>query len=285
MSGTLGRGLSSLIPGPGAKAGSPAVGPTVTGAAILQVPTSQIAANPHQPRHTIDHADLEDLINSIREHGILQPLVLVKSGSGYQLIAGERRLRAAKIAGLRNVPAIVRDATTQQQLELAIVENVQRKDLNPIERAQAYQKLIEEFGLTQERVAKRVGKSRASIANVLRLLELPKEVQAAVLNERISEGHAKVIAGAATRAEQLKLLKSILEKGLSVRSGEALARSGRRKLKPANPEYIAIEEDLRERFGTRVQIDRQGRIGRITIEFYSPEEFRTIVRRLRGTAS
>lgn len=279
--GALGRGLSSLIPRAGA--GRPAaVKPD--GQRILQVPTSQIVANPHQPRTAVDHSALEDLINSIREHGIVQPLVVVKSGNGYQLIAGERRLRAAQIIGLPTVPAIVRDATTQEQLELAIVENVQRKDLNPMERAHAYHKLIEEFGLTQEQVAKRVGKSRVTVANTLRLLELPPEVQQAVAEEKISEGHAKVIASAPTPPEQLRLLKEIMARALSVRSGEALAKSTlqtKRVKKPGDPQLLAAEEEMRERFNTRVRIDRRGKVGTITIEFYSDEEFRSLVQRLR----
>lgn len=250
---------------------------------ILQIPTGQIVANPHQPRQSIDHAALEDLINSIREHGILQPLVVVKTTRGYQLIAGERRFRSAQIIGLRTVPAIVRDATTQEQLELAVVENVQRKDLNPMERATAYRKLIDEFGLTQEQVAKRVGKSRATVANGLRLLELPTEVRQALASEKISEGHAKVIAGLGSPKDQLKLLRQMLEGNLSVRGGEAaagLTRSPRRR-KPADPAYLAVEEELRDIFGTRVRVDKKGKGGTITIEFYSNEEFRTIVQKLR----
>lgn len=279
MNGSLGRGLSSLIPN--ASKGSE---PFANKRGILDVPTSQIIANPHQPRKEVDHASLEDLINSVRQHGILQPLVVVKSGKGFQLIAGERRLRAAQIAGLKTVPAIVRDATTQEQLELAIVENVQRKDLNSMERSHAYHRLMEEFGLTQEQVAKRVGKSRVTIANTLRLLELPDEVQQAVADEKITEGHAKVIASAPTPKEQLKLFREIVERSLSVHSGEALAKRGSRRRpqrKPADPDLIAAEEELRDRFNTRVRIDRRAKAGTITIEFYSDEEFRSLMQRLR----
>lgn len=277
MTTSVGRGLGSLIPA-GAK--RTADRGTMT---ILSVPIAQVVPNPHQPRRRFDHAELEDLMNSIREHGILQPLVVIKVGGGYQLISGERRFRAAQIIGMKSVPAIVRDATTQQQLELAIVENVQRKDLNPIERAAAYQALIDEFGLTQEQVARRVGKSRAAVANSIRLLALPKEIVQAIAEEKITEGHAKVIAGQPTASDQLKLYHRVLSDGLTVRSGEALVRRsvGRKKAKPANPVHIAAEEDLRERFGTRVQIDRSGRVGTITIEFYSDEELRTLLQRLR----
>lgn len=280
MNGALGRGLASLIP-KGSGQSSPPSPSSRQGA--LQIPTSSIRANPHQPRKATDHAALEDLINSIREHGILQPLIVMKVTDGYQLIAGERRLRSAQILGLKTVPVIARDASTQEQLELAIVENVQRKDLNPMERAQAYEKLIREFGLTQEQVAKRVGKSRVTVANTLRLLTLPEEVQQAVAEERITEGHAKVIASVPTEDAQLKLLKEILERNLSVRSGEEIVKrtTAARRKTPAEPEFVAAEEELRERFGTRVRIDRRGRVGMITIEFYSSEEFHALLQRLR----
>lgn len=282
VNGSLGRGLSSLIPNMAQKRSEAPSRQLDDGPRVLQIPTGQIVANPHQPRKGIDHAALEDLINSIRQHGIIQPLVVVKEGRGYQLVAGERRFRSAQIIGLKTVPAIVRDATTQEQLELAIVENVQRKDLNPMERATAYRKLIDEFGLTQEQVSKRVGKSRVTVANALRLLDLPEEVREALASEKISEGHAKVIAGAPTPKEQLKLLNEILKGALSVRSGEKLAHTSRgSRRRPGDPELIAAEEELRDRFTTRVRIDRRGKLGTITIEFYSDEEYRALLQRLR----
>ena len=285
MTSSLGRGLSSLIPNASAqKRWEPIIRQEETDLQrVLKIPTSSIVMNPHQPRKDIDHAALEELIDSIREHGILQPLVVVRRGNQYQLIAGERRLRSAAIIGLPTVPAIVRDATTQEQLELAIVENVQRKDLNPMERAFAYRKLIDDFGLTQDQVAKRVSKSRVTVANTIRLLELPEDVQRAVAEEKISEGHAKVIAGASSAKEQLRLFKQIFEQSLSVRGGERLARAKRgiSKYRPADPDLVAVEEELRERFGTRVRADRKGKTGIITIEFYSDEEFRALVQRLR----
>jgi ParB family chromosome partitioning protein len=279
MNGSLGRGLGSLIPGVTPR--SPGV--NESSEHILQLPTGQIVTNPRQPRKTIDHAALEDLINSIREHGIVQPLVVTKTVSGYQLIAGERRWRAAQIVGLKTVPAVVRDATKQQQLELAIVENVQRKDLNPMERAYAYQKLIDEFGLTQEQVAKRVGKSRVTVANTVRLLDLPTEVQQAVADGRITEGHAKVIASAPDAKAQRQLLADILDHNLTVRGGATLAKGVARvkRTKPANPDFVAAEDELRNAFGTRVRVDRHGKVGTITIEFYSAEEFRALLERLR----
>ncbi len=284
MNDVLGRGLSSLIPNVAQqKKWAPIIKQEEDERQrILQVPTTSIEVNPNQPRKAIDHAALEELINSIREHGILQPLVVLRKGTGYQLIAGERRFRSSQIIGLPTVPVIVRDATVQEQLELAIVENVQRKDLNPMERAFAFKKLIDDFGLTQDQVAKRVGKSRVTVANALRLMDLPEEVRKAIADEKISEGHAKVIAGAPTAKEQLRLLKEILENNLSVRAGEHLARGNRgARNRPADPDLIAIEEDLRDLFGTRVRIDKRGKVGTITIEYYSDEEFRTIVQRLR----
>ncbi|MFH0829194.1 MAG: ParB/RepB/Spo0J family partition protein [Candidatus Kerfeldbacteria bacterium] len=285
MTSTLGRGLSSLIPNASAqKRWEPIIRQEETDLQrVLKIPTSSIMMNPHQPRKGVDHTALEELIDSIREHGILQPLIVVRKGDRYQLIAGERRLRSAAIIGLPTVPAIVRDATTQEQLELAIVENVQRKDLNPMERAFAYRKLIDDFGLTQDQVAKRVGKSRVTVANTIRLLELPEDVQRAVAEEKLSEGHAKVIAGASPAKEQLRLFKQILEQSLSVRGGERLARAkhGSSRFRPADPDLVAVEEELRERFGTRVRADRKGKTGTIIIEFYSDEEFRALVMRLR----
>lgn len=284
MNGSLGRGLSSLIPNAAQRKWAAAVAPDTDDGSqrVLQLPVASLQLNPHQPRTAIDHAALEELIESIRAHGIVQPLVVVKKDGGYQLIAGERRLRSAQIIGLKTVPAIVRDATTQEQLELAIVENVQRKDLNPMERAVAYRKLIDEFGLTQDLVAKRVGKSRVTVAHALRLLELPDEIQRAVAEEKITEGHAKVIAGAPTPKEQLRLLREIIERSLSVRGGEQLVRKSRgTKFRPADPDCIAVEEELRDRFGTRVRVDRKGKAGSITIEYFSDEEFRALVQRLR----
>lgn len=283
MNGSLGRGLSSLIPNAAQKKWAAAAMPAGDESQrVLQIPAASIARNPHQPRTAIDHAALEELTESIRAHGIVQPLIVVKKDGGYQLIAGERRLRAAELLGLKTVPAIVRDASTQEQLELAIVENVQRKDLNPMERAFAYKKLIDEFGLTQDEVAKRVGKSRVTVAHTLRLIELPEEVQRAVAEEKISEGHAKVIAGAPNPKEQLKMLHEMISRSLSVRGGEELARKHRgAKYHPADPDLIAIEEELRDRFGTRVRVERKGHAGSVTIEFFSDEEFRALVQRLR----
>jgi len=234
------------------------------------------------------HADsLEELAVSIREHGVLQPLVVTGKGDGtYALIAGERRWRAARLAGLDTVPIIVKEATSSEMLELALVENLQRSDLNPIEAASAYRSLVEEFGLNQEEVAARVGKSRSAVSNSLRLLTLPPEVQQSLLLGMILEGHARAILQVPDTAGQLRLLEHTVADGLSVRQVEALARrmaeaSGQED-EPAKPapavdialydELRALEERFRNALGTKVQLSRSSRGGRLVIYFYSEEE-------------
>ena len=214
----LGRGLDALIPGWEETSVS---GP---GDKVVQVPIANISPNPHQPRKQFKPEALEDLANSIREHGIIQPLILIpaEEANHYTLIAGERRLRAAKIAELNEVPAIVRSATEQQQLEFAIIENVQREDLNPLERARAYQSLLDGFSLTHEDIAKRVGKSRVSVTNTLRLLNLPPVVQKALLDSEISEGHARALLGLPNDRSIESALDSVVSLNLNVRQTEAL---------------------------------------------------------------
>ncbi|HXF70104.1 MAG TPA: ParB/RepB/Spo0J family partition protein, partial [Thermoflexus sp.] len=210
----LGKGLEALLP----------AGETM---GLLEVPIDAIEPNPHQPRRQIDEAELEELAQSIREHGLLQPLIVTQTQlepPRYTLIAGERRWRAAQRAGLTTVPVVVREAAPQQMLELALVENLQRADLNPIEEAQAYRYLIETFGLTHEEVARRVGRSRATITNALRLLQLPPSIQAHLMEGRITEGHARALLMLSNPAQQEMVLRRILEEGLSVRAAEELAR-------------------------------------------------------------
>lgn len=280
-SSRIGRGLGSLIPirGGGAVSASDRHG------IVQRIPLSQLRTNPRQPRGTIEQDSLEELISSIREHGILQPLVVTPKDGSYELIAGERRFQAAKILGLKTVPVIVREATEQQQLELALVENLQRKNLNPLEEAVAFQKLLDEFNLTQEAIAKRVGKSRSHIGNTLRLLTLPQEVKKAILDAKITEGHAKAILSLETPAEQLQLLERIIAHGLSVRAGEALASAGRRSRRPtktSQPDAAlrAQEDSLRQALGTKVTIERHGSRGKIVIEFFSREELQALIRQL-----
>jgi ParB family chromosome partitioning protein len=253
---------------------------------LLEVAPGQVRPNPQQPRQRFEPEALRELADSIAQHGILQPLIvtaLPPSDSGlqeYQLIAGERRWQAAKLAGLARVPVLVKDASPRSALELALVENVQRADLNAIEEATAYQQLQREFGLTHEDIAQRVGKSRAAVTNALRLLALPAEARAAVVEGRVSEGHARVLLSLPDERSQLRLLALIVEHQLSVRQAEEAAR---RLLEPAQrikrrPEEL--ERELAQTLGTKVSLARSRRGGRLTIHFYSDEELDALVSRL-----
>ncbi len=300
MKGGLGRGLSSLIPGKPADA-APAPKPVASpselpkgavetvpaGDRILHVPPSDIVANPFQPRRDFHPEELEELVASVKEFGILQPLVVTEKANGmFELIAGERRLRSAKEAGLKKVPVIVRTATEQQKLELALIENIQRADLSPIEEAHSYAKLMEEFGLTQEKVAERVGKSRSVIANTLRLLNLPAEMQLALSDGRISMSAARVLCGMDDAKERKAMFDRMLQGDFNVRQAEAASRErkgagrGRSSVKDVN--LMAVEEELRRVLGTKVAVQKKGPNGRITIEFYSDEEFKDLIGKLRG---
>lgn len=279
----LGRGLSSLIP----KRVSPQVVPQSSPVAppaeqILQVPPEDIAPNPHQPRSDFDHDGMEELISSIKQHGILQPLVVTRTGGVYQLIAGERRLRAAKILQLAAVPVIARDVQRQQQLELALVENLQRQNLNAIEEAVAYQRLVSEFNCTQEQLAERLGKSRSAVANTLRLLSLPEEIQQAVVAGKISAGTARVIAGVPA-GNQAKLYRKALRQNWTVRAVEAAAKLmtvRRYRRRVADPQIHAYQEQLQQTLGTKVQVKKSGPTGQIVIDFFSDEELASLVDRL-----
>ncbi|USN53288.1 MAG: ParB/RepB/Spo0J family partition protein [Candidatus Nomurabacteria bacterium] len=280
----LGRGLSALIPKPGTQ--NPGVNPALRslptdGERVEKIPVEQIVANPHQPRQHFDYQAQEDLIASIKAHGILQPLIVTKLSSGsYELVAGERRFRAARTLEFATVPAIVRTASAQSKLELALIENIQRKDLSPIEEAEAYRALIDEFALTQEEVARRVGKKRATVANILRLLNLPVEVQKSLRDGAITMSHAKVILSEVDPTEQIKLWQSIMKKDLTVRGGEDLRRSHSSHGAAAqarNPEIAALEDSLRSALNTKVRITRRKGRGSITIDFYSDEELENII--------
>jgi ParB family transcriptional regulator, chromosome partitioning protein len=285
----LGRGLGALIPPP--RTVSPESG-------VQQVDLAQIEPNPRQPRRNLHSPALEELAASIREHGLLQPLLLTatrdsnKGGARYQLIAGERRWHAAKLAGLRQVPAIVRGTTPQQMLELALVENIQRADLNPLEEAEAYHELMDDFGLTQDQIGRKVGKDRTTVANILRLLKLPVALKQAVLDEKISEGHARALLQLNDEVYELAVLKTVIAKNLSVRQTEELVRraletpsrkNGQRRngaLRELLPETRAVEEDLRRALGTKVELVRSHKGGKIVIEFYSDEELDAIYRKI-----
>ncbi|MCX7015774.1 MAG: ParB/RepB/Spo0J family partition protein [Candidatus Sumerlaeota bacterium] len=258
---------------------------------LLEIPLAEIQANPDQPRQDFPEGSLDELALSIKAHGVIQPVVVRRLNSGYRLIAGERRVRAARKVGLDRIAARVLEDTDDGALEKALVENLQREDLNPIHEARAFQKLMERAGLTQEQVAERVGKSRAAVANTLRLLRLPQAVQSDILAGRLSEGHARAILALEDAKHQLSLRDHILREGLSVRQAEALSRSILEKTSaPARPRpaggasapkdasIAAIEERLTLRFGARVRIQAQSaKKGRIVIPYRSLEEFERIL--------
>lgn len=279
----LGKGLGALIPGWQDEAKS---SDTLTADQVPLIPINQIRPNPHQPRKTFNQESLEDLAASIREHGIIQPLIVISDGPNqYTLIAGERRLRASKIAGLKEVPAIVRTATEQEQLEFAIIENVQREDLNPIERARAFQRLIDDFSLTHEEVAQRVGKSRVTVTNALRLLNLPVGVQQAVLSGSISEGHARALLALNSPRAMENVMETVISLGLNVRQTELLVNktlgrvSSKSKTTDRSPELDSLENELRQHFHTKVTLVKNKNGGSITIFFYSDEELNAITDR------
>ncbi len=268
----LGKGLGALIP----EAEEPAGG-------LAQVPVATITPNPMQPRTTFDPNALAELAASVKEHGLIQPLIVTQQGpERYQLIAGERRWQAARMAGLATVPVIVKEATPQEALELALVENIQRADLNPLEEATAYRQLVDEFGLTQEQVAERVGKSRVAVTNTMRLLRLPPEVRQALADGSISEGHARALLALPSEEEQVLGLKAVVHRALSVRQTEELVRRlltepQPKDKEPVSPETQALEEDFREMLGTKVNLyrNRKGK-GRLVVHFYSEEELQAI---------
>jgi ParB family chromosome partitioning protein len=277
----LGKGLESLIP-------AVEEGEVEARAGMLEVPLAAISPNPHQPRSTIREQDLLELAASIEEHGIIQPLMVTESAGGYQLIAGERRWRAARVAGLSSVPVLIKDVAPSKVLELALVENLQRSDLNPLEEATAFQQLADEFGLTQEQIAQRVGKSRTAIANTLRLLKAARLVQEALLEESISEGHARALLGLERPEAQEAALKTVLKRGLNVRQTEHLVRRliGHQEEKeqeaPPSPQVQELETRFREALSTKVQLRRSGKGGRLVIYFYSEEELTAIYDHIVG---
>jgi ParB family chromosome partitioning protein len=280
----LGRGLASLIP----------QRPNGSTPAPHEIPIDRIRRNPYQPRKRVDEEALAQLAESIREHGVLQPILVTESPDGYQLVAGERRLRAAQQAGLTQIPAVVRQLADRDQLELALVENLQRADLNPVEEAAAFRQLIDEFAFTQEQLASRFGRARSTVANTLRLLEMRPAMQAAVAEGQISEGHARAMSGLA-QPDETHLLALIDARGLSVRQTEELARRLREAANgvvttptsaaKSDPDLERVEEELRQALGTKVSLARSRRGGRIVIEYYSDEELSRLYERLIGGAA
>ncbi len=277
----LGKGLESLIPTAREEEFDGDGG-------LLEVPLVSISPNPHQPRSQIRDQDLVELAASIEEHGIIQPLVVTETVDGYQLIAGERRWRAARVAGQSRVPVLVKEVVPSQMLELALVENLQRSDLNPLEEATAYQQLVEEFELTQKQIAQRVGKSRTAVSNTLRLLTAARPVQQALLDERISEGHARALLGLETAAAQEAGLKTVLKQGLNVRQTEQLVRRllGRQEAQKASrqpsPETRELENRFRKALSTKVSLKRRGEGGQLVVYFYSEEELAALYDRIVG---
>ena len=273
----LGRGLDSLIPVGDDNMDNQAPLPADTEIAVVL-----IDPNPMQPRTSFDEAPLAELAASIREYGILQPLLISKATNGrYQLIAGERRLRAAKLAGLDKVPVLVRSLDEQKKLELAIIENVQRENLSPIEAALSYRRLMDEFGLTQEEVAAKVGKARSTVANALRLLTLPAEIKQGLIEGKITEGHARSIMAIDDREAQIAFYHRIISEGFNVRQAEHHAKASRTHETIQNdPNVKAAEKSLAEAVGTKVKIVSKGAAGKIVIEYYNSEDLDRIYKKI-----
>lgn len=287
--GGLGRGLGSLIPQaplPNAAATAPEhIDVAVEGSLhVIDIAPSKIVANPYQPRRTFVQEELDDLAASIKEHGILQPLVVTDLGDGtYELIAGERRLRASRGLGLATVPVIVREADDRKKLEWALIENIQRHDLSAVEEAVAYRQLMADFGLTQEAVAERVGKSRPQIANTLRLLDLPDEMRTALEQGKITRSHARTLLAEENAERRHELFARMLTGAMTVRTAEASVRSHTRQGRQAkDPNIMEIEKTLREKMGTKVEIKMNGAAsGTVVVHFYSKDDLKAILEHLQ----
>lgn len=284
----LGRGLDALIPS----------GTTAPRQAVLDVRIEDISPNPYQPRADVSDDSLQELAESIRQHGVIQPLLVRRSGTGYELLAGERRWRAARVAGVTAVPCLVRDASDEQTLALALVENLQREDLSPAEAAQGYQRLMDEFNMTQAQVADAVGRSRSAVANTLRLLRLPDEILASLRAGRISEGHARALLGLEDEKRLFAVWRRVEEQGLTVRATERLCREGPetppaakpaartvREAPTADPHYLEAAERIQRALGTKTIIrERAGGGGHIVIDFYDASDLSAIVETIEGQA-
>jgi len=273
----LGRGLSSLIP------------QRAQHAPTTEIPLERIRPNPRQPRQRMDPDELESLAQSIREHGVLQPILVTETLEGYQLVAGERRYRASQLAGLERIPAVIRQLADRDQLELALVENLQRADLGPMEEAHAFLALVSEFDMTHDQIAQRVGRAKSTITNTLRLLDLDPDGQAAVVDGTLTAGHARAIGGLPAD-HQAHVARTVVDQALSVRQAEELVRRLREPrvpkasatARPLDPDLERVEDDLRRRLGTKVTLARSRKGGRIIIEFYSDEELSQLYDRLIG---
>ena len=278
----LGRGLGSLIPA-GDRTGDSESG-------LFHVSLDAISPDPHQPRSSVDEEKLAELAASIRQHGLIQPLVVTEVAPGsYSLIAGERRWRAAAQAGLSEIPVVVKEASSQDMLELALIENLQRDDLNALEEALAYQQLIDEFGMTQEEVARSVGKSRPTVANMVRILKLGPSIQAAIVDGRISGAHARALLPLPTPESQTAVMQTIVKNDLSVRQVEALVKKmlagdkpKPRKTPDVAPELVALQDQFSQSLGTKVNIQQGARGGKVIIHYYSDEELQAIYQAIVG---
>lgn len=273
----LGRGLEALIP----------VGKEEPG--IVEIPLAEIRPSSFQPRKRFDDKRLDELATSIRAQGVLSPVIVRQASGGYELVAGERRVRAAERAGLERVPAVIREVSNAEMLEVALIENLQREDLNPIEEADVYRRLIEDYGLTQEAVATRVGRDRASVANTVRLLKLPLKVREDLIEGDLSAGHGRALLALEAQALQLKARDAVVKRGLSVRATEQLVKrlkapsAGKdRRLGRQTPDLAHAEERLRRALATKVRILRSGHRGRIEVEFYSVEDLDRLVQKICG---
>jgi ParB family chromosome partitioning protein len=277
----LGRGLDALLPD---------IKPMEDfSEGYFECDIEQIHPNRFQPRLRFPNDELEEMSLSIKQQGIIQPLLVRKDDHGYELVTGERRLRAAKKAGLKQVPVLIKNLTDTDLLEMSIVENVQREDLTPIEEAEAYHRLITEFGLTQDQAAVRVGKSRSAVANLLRLRQLPEQIKASLMDGALSMGHARALLGAATSAQQNAVWRVVVSKRLSVRETERLVKrlnTEVKKPKQSSPGseqtyFLSLSDDLSRHFGTKVQIKRRGQKGKVEIEFYSNDDLDRLLNRLK----
>lgn len=252
---------------------------------VLEISIDDIKANPHQPRTNFDEEKLKELADSIKEHGIIQPVILSKVGDKFELIAGERRFQAAKLAGLLKLPAIVRLADEREKLELAIIENIQRQNLNPIEEANSYSKLSDEFNLSQEEIAKKIGQSRSSVANKIRLLNLPSEIKNALVAGKITEGHCKLLLAIPNPEKQLAFYEMIIKNSLTVRQTEDKTRQVSVRTHKRNitidPEIKSLEDKISESLGTKVKIKKSGGGGKIIVDYYSQEELNSILEKIK----
>jgi len=278
----LGKGLGALIP-------DKPVGTNVHKEEILFVQTGQIKPNPFQPREDFDQESINELAQSIKEKGVIQPLLVRRRGDNYELIAGERRLRAANSLGIKELPIIVRDVSDQDSLELALIENIQRESLNPIEEAHAYQHLMDKFKITQEKMSEVLGKARVTITNTLRLLKLPHEIQQELKKGRITFGHGRALLEIEDANQQRRLAQEVIAKGLSVRELENLVKTSRprlpkRSIGQGNREAIVavLEEQLQHALATKVRISKRKKRGHINIEFYSEEDLKRIANVIKG---